>query len=108
MKIQQIFEEDSNSIIRRISRGRASETFTDDSMVDLASQAMKDKLRVSRRRVRQGWWRKDICSTERLKKMMANHIDKGDMVDVMNFAAMIFVREAQEAYEARAKKEANG
>ena len=36
------------------------------------------------------------CSLEYLKQLLAEHIEKGDMVDVANFAAMIYARESME------------
>lgn len=57
-----------------------------------SASAMGDKLDKSRRKGRGGWW-SDSCSTEYLKRTLIDHVSKGDMVDVMNLAAMIHARE---------------
>lgn len=38
-------------------------------------------------------WHTGFCTNADLKQKMVEHIGKGDMVDVINFAAMIMVRE---------------
>ncbi len=64
----------------------------DDFMVEFASVKMKDKMEQSRNKGR-GGWHTPKCSTETLRKMLQEHIEKGDMIDVMNIAGMILVRE---------------
>jgi len=67
--------------------------FMDTELSSFAKQAMDEKLEITRNKGRGGWWTKD-CSTEQLKQMLREHIDKGDMRDVMNLAAMIYYRES--------------
>jgi hypothetical protein len=64
----------------------------DDFLVEFCTKQMKDKMAVSRGKGR-GGWHTQRCSTESLRKMLQEHIEKGDMVDVMNIAGMILVRE---------------
>tara|TARA_R110002124_G_scaffold80776_4_gene213543 strand:+ start:650 stop:970 length:321 start_codon:yes stop_codon:yes gene_type:complete len=66
--------------------------FMDKELVDLAKIAMKEKLEITRKKGRGGWW-SDDCKTETLKEMLKKHVEKGDMRDVMNIAAMIYYRE---------------
>lgn len=54
---------------------------------------MRSKMRASRAKGRYGWWDRGICTIDDLKTMLANHIEKGDMVDVANIAMMIHYRE---------------
>ncbi len=68
------------------------ESNADFCLVDLATKAMEAKLLASREKGRGGWWDDDRCSVDDLQQMLAEHLTKGDMVDVMNFAAMIYVR----------------
>ena len=63
-------------------------------MVQNTSQAMLKKLAKKREEGYGGWHHpnKEICSNEKLIDMLKKHIEKGDMIDVMNFAAMIHSR----------------
>lgn len=74
-----------------------ADTFMDEQLCLAASRAMKEKLEKKRAEGRGGWWHPEHCSTKELKEMLTEHIEKGDMVDVMNFAAMIYLREARGA-----------
>lgn len=65
----------------------------DERLCHYAADAMDEKLEISRAKGRGGWWREE-CTIEQLKAMLAEHVDKGDMVDVMNIAAMIWAKEA--------------
>ena len=65
----------------------------DFRLVDFARQAMQEKLAIARSRGRGGWWNPDECSVNLLRQMLREHVEKGDMRDVMNIAAMIYVRE---------------
>tara|TARA_Y100001936_G_C16057677_1_gene662111 strand:+ start:1337 stop:1660 length:324 start_codon:yes stop_codon:yes gene_type:complete len=69
--------------------------FMDNKLADAAHKAMCEKLALSRKKGRGGWWQSE-CSTELLKDMLKEHIEKGDMRDVLNLAAMIYFREAAE------------
>lgn len=59
---------------------------------DFAS-AMNDKLYSKTRAGRGGWWKHEECSIESLIILLADHIKKGDMVDIGNFAMMIWNRQ---------------
>lgn len=74
--------------------GDIGEKYADDRLCDFAFSAMMRKLEKSRDKGRGGWWDKDRCAIEDLKLMLNDHVQKGDMVDVMNLAAMIYVRES--------------
>lgn len=63
-----------------------------DALLLVAAQnAMEDKLDQKRIDGR-GGWHGPTCSNEALIAMLEDHLIKGDMVDVMNIAAMIYVR----------------
>jgi hypothetical protein len=64
----------------------------DDLLVRLAGEAMLAKLAKKRADGRMGWWTPRADNAQ-LKAMLAGHVAKGDMVDVLNIAAMILVRE---------------
>ena len=63
----------------------------DDILVESVASEMRAKLKLKRSNGR-GGWHTPSCTNEQLKAMMIEHIDKGDMIDVINFAAMIHVR----------------
>ena len=64
----------------------------DDIAVDRFSAAMKDKLAKQRSKGYGGWDDPSVCSVERLQQMLVEHIEKGDPIDIGNFAMMIFNR----------------
>ncbi len=66
--------------------------FMDNELTNSVKKAMEEKLKVARQKGRGGWWSTD-CNTKHLREMLKEHIDKGDMRDVMNLSAMIFYRE---------------
>lgn len=64
----------------------------DDLAVDRFAAAMKAKLAEKRLEGRGGWELKDECSAEHLSVMLRNHVEKGDPLDVGNFAMMLHQR----------------
>lgn len=64
----------------------------DDLAVDRFAAAMKSKLAVARTKGRGGWDRKNECSAEDLSRLLREHIEKGDPVDVANFCMMLHQR----------------
>jgi hypothetical protein len=77
----------------KIRGDQISEEMADRRLVEHASKAMARKLSIARQKGRGGWWDEEACSVEQLRAMLAEHVEKGDMRDVMNFAAMIYVRQ---------------
>lgn len=64
----------------------------DNAGVDALAAAMKDKLAEKRRQGRGGWHDRERCPPGYLQRLLAEHIAKGDPVDVANFAMMLFSR----------------
>lgn len=64
----------------------------DDAAVDRFAAAMKAKLAAKRADGRGGWDDKDQCSQQFLSDLLRGHVDKGDTVDVANFAMMLHQR----------------
>ncbi len=83
---------------RRLCRGlnmrlvSYSDPAIDDYMVEWAAARMKEKMASARKKGRGGWHTPN-CTTEELRQKLREHIDKGDMVDVLNLAGMILLRE---------------
>jgi hypothetical protein len=65
---------------------------SDNVAVDRFFGAMKAKLAAKRAEGRSGWDDKDGCSNAQLSRMLAEHVAKGDPIDVANFAMMIHQR----------------
>lgn len=64
----------------------------DDHAVDLFAKAMKAKLQIKRAQGYGGWNDIGQCSGERLAELLIAAVNKGDPVDVGNFAMMLFCR----------------
>lgn len=61
----------------------------DDMMVAIVTEEMSNKLAKKREEGRGGWYG---CSEEFLYELLQRHVEKGDMIDVLNLAAMIHAR----------------
>jgi len=75
----------------------------DDMAVQAFADAMKAKMGKSRAKGRSGW---EECHAEDLRRMMNNHLCKGDPVDVGNFAMMLWNRGESTASEGQAQTSA--
>lgn len=64
----------------------------DDIAVDRFAAAMKAKLARKRAAGRGGWEDKDDCSQLFLTRLLREHVEKGDPVDVGNLAMMLHQR----------------
>lgn len=64
----------------------------DEALVDITSNAMAEKLKKKRRQNKEGWYIKEMITNEQLLIMLKKNLDDGDMVDVINLAAMVYVR----------------
>ena len=68
------------------------ERHPDDEAVDRFAVAMKAKLAQKRAEGRGGWENKDECGQGYLSELLAEHVRKGDPVDVANLAMMLHQR----------------
>jgi hypothetical protein len=64
----------------------------DDGAVDAFAVDMKAKLARKRAQGRGGWHDPERCTVGELSEMLAEHVDKGDPLDVAIFAMMIHHR----------------
>ena len=66
----------------------------DNEAVDLliAAAKMKNKLFLARRKGRSGWDDPTMCTNADLSRMLREHVEKGDPVDVANFCAFLIAR----------------
>jgi len=68
------------------------EQHPDDAAVDRFAAAMKAKLAEKRAEGRGGWDDPAQCSTGFLARLLREHVEKGDPLDVGNFAMMLWNR----------------
>ena len=61
-------------------------------MVEYAKNEMLIKLSKKRLDGKGDWHHPTKCNNEHLLRSLINHVSKGDMVDVLNIAAMILLR----------------
>lgn len=64
----------------------------DDYAVLRFSNAMRQKMDLSRDKGRYGWNDPTLCSSEYLAALLYSHVDKGDVVDIANFCMMLHQR----------------
>lgn len=99
---QQFIAEDMHSFIASLNAGQiqpeVAEIIADTRLQQHVAILMREKLAISRAKGKGGWWRSKDCSIEFLRGMLQVAIQKGDMVDIINFAAMIHIRTAMEQY----------
>lgn len=79
----------------------------DDIAVDAFATEMKAKMAKQRAKGYGGWESKTECPPGTLQKYLAEHIIKGDPVDVGNFAMMLWHRGEKTTPEAPAVQKAN-
>ena len=102
MTLEEFVREDMVMLRRLSARGVVDRAYIEETadmrLLDLSQRAMREKLSMARRKGRGGWWNDAECSIEQLRSLLREHVEKGDMRDVMNLAAMVFVREVADAH----------
>lgn len=97
MDTNDYIREDVASIRRRASGDpdarEVYDKLADDRLVRHAANAMREKLQLAREKGRGGWWNSDECTIDNLRILLREHVEKGDMRDVLNLAAMVYLRE---------------
>jgi len=81
--------------------GGPTEEERDEEALLAFTTAMRDKLAKARERGRGGWHNPDVCSLDDLRRMLRQHLLKGDPVDVANFALFLHQRGASTAFPKR-------
>lgn len=64
----------------------------DDIAIQRFCEVLKQKMERNRAKGRGGWDDKSDCTAETLSRMLREHVEKGDPVDVALFAMMLSVR----------------
>lgn len=62
---------------------------SDDVAVNHFAKLMKAKMGLARAKGRGGWDDPEKCSVDYLRRLLYEHLDKGDPVDVANFCMML-------------------
>ena len=110
----QVSEEDASLIVlaphlaaevlaRRADLAAPSAQHPDDAAVDRFAVAMKAKL-AKKRADGRGGWEGSTCSEAFLSKLLREHVEKGDPLDVGNLAMMLHQRGERIAANASADK----
>lgn len=88
---QEVFEACNESVDEQtrliVEAGRDSEG------LDIFVAAMSLRLREKRAEGRGGWWNESQCSTMHLRDLFMKAVERGNMVDIANYAMMIYCRE---------------
>lgn len=71
----------------------------DNNGVDSMAQAMRARLSDKRLQGFYGWWNKEQCSIEQLRGLLMEAVAKGKMVDIANFAMMVYCREIEQQHD---------
>lgn len=87
-----------------------AQTHPDDQAVDRFAAAMKAKLAQKRAEGRGGWEDPEQCTGAFLSRLLVEHVEKGDPLDVGNFAMMLHQRgeriaDERERYACTRRKE---
>jgi len=75
--------------------GGPTEEEIDEDALERFTKAMRVKLAASRAKGRHGWHNPDVCSVEDLARMFFDHVAKGDLVDIANFAMFLHQRKGR-------------
>lgn len=69
-----------------------NEDRADRELVAFTQKVMRETLAAARKKGRSGWWRNEQCAIEHLENLLDQAIKDGDMISVINYAAMIQIR----------------
>jgi len=78
---------------------RKQERYADSRLSHYAEVAITEKLKIARNKGRHGWWSVKLCSLLDLKQRLQESHCRGDMANVMVYAAMIYARECADGLE---------
>lgn len=70
-----------------------TEDRADRELASFTQKCMREKLAEARKKQKQGWWNPQECSIEHLHTLLAEAVRKGQMINIINYAAMIHARQ---------------
>ncbi len=71
-----------------------NELFADNQLLIATRASMSERLGEAAEKGRHGWWDKNVCTIEELYSMRDKALADKDHVSVLNFTAMIAMRES--------------
>lgn len=74
------------------------EEFADEQLLIATRASMSERLDEAAEKGRHGWWDKDVYTIEELYSMRDKALTDKDHVSVLNFTAMIAMRESVEPH----------
>jgi hypothetical protein len=74
--------------------GHIDNSLADSELMRMMAAEATNKLDDATKKGRHGWWDDKVCSIRDLKLRLGDAIFHGNMIDVINYAAMIHAREA--------------
>lgn len=74
-----------------------------EALIEITKADMGDSLVKAFASGRTGWWNKKECSIPHLKKLRAKALNEDDHISVINYTAMISVRERMESLREQLK-----
>lgn len=80
---------DQKRNVQLVLEGDEAEMHSDDKYVMKFANFMLQKMEKKRKQGYGGWDDPERCSSKKLSRMLIEHLEKGDPVDVANFAMMI-------------------
>lgn len=92
--------ENTDSLLQKIERNIEGKDYeeanrvADIILVESVANSMTARLEGARALGRHGWWNPDVCSIEYLTSLRDNAIKDNDHISVLNFTAMIAIRES--------------
>lgn len=97
-------QNDMNAFLEMYHSGTVArevvEAMSDARLVSCTSTAMAERLTAAREQGKSGWWNSEECSITTLKSRLKACLEGGDMIDVVNLAAMIHIREVMDGISA--------
>lgn len=92
--MNQNFSQSMQSILDSQQKNLLTESYADEQLTEAANFSMIQKLEIARNHGRHGWWDSQVCSIEYLYQLRDRAITENDHISVLNFTAMIAMRES--------------
>lgn len=92
--MRQNFKQSMLAILANQQKNQLTESYADKQLTEAANFSMVQKLHIARNHGRHGWWDSQVCSIEYLYQLRDRAINDKDHISVLNFTAMIAMRES--------------
>lgn len=68
-------------------------------LANTSANLMEEKLKAASRKGRHGWWNIEVIGQDQLTELRERAIEEGDHVSVLNYTAMLIMRESVVEFE---------